>query len=158
MDATLSGFLGGVLGAVIGGFFVVWATNRQIKVVLAQTSGSAYERMYNQNLEIMRFIAEHPYLYPYFFSNKDISEAKNEEERVQVLTTADMIVSFIDMVLVQIQDIPADMHPNWIRYVTDQYQSSVVLRQHVHSHSSWYSSDLLKLLSMEQPANIITGT
>jgi hypothetical protein len=73
MDPTLSGILGGIIGAVtgavVGGFFAVWATNKQIKVLIAQTSGNVHERLYTQNLEIMRFIAEHPKLYPYFFCN-----------------------------------------------------------------------------------------
>ena len=147
MDATLSGFLAGIIGAVIGGVFVVWATNKQIKVVLAQTSGSVNERLYNQNLEVMRFIAEHPNLYPYFFSNKELSESKSEEERVQILSAADMIVGFMDLVAVQINELPKELRPSWRKYVIDQYKSSPVLRQHIDSHSDWYSSGVLKLVS-----------
>lgn len=147
MDSTLIVFLSGITGAVVGGLFAVWATNKQIKVVLAQTSGSVNERLYSQNLQIMQFIAEHPNLYPYFFRNKDFSEAKHEEERVQILSTADMIVGFMDLVSVLIGQLPKELRPNWESYVMDQYRSSSVLRRHIHSHACWYSSSVLNFIS-----------
>ncbi len=98
----------------------------------------------------MRFIAEHPNIYPYFFNNKDLSEAKDEEERVQILSTADMIVSFIDLIAVQLQDLPREHRPNWEKFMTDQYHSSPVLRSIFIRTSGWYSSSVLNLVTASE--------
>jgi len=151
MDATLSGLLGGIVGAVLGGLVVIWATKQQIRVLLAQTSGSVHERLYAQNLEIMRFLADHPQLYPYFFANKAISQAMGEMERLQILSTADMVVGFLDLVAVQVQELPNELRPNWENVILDQYHASAVVREHIHAHARWYSSSVLKHVSSEAP-------
>jgi hypothetical protein len=147
MDPTLMGFLGGVIGAGIGGVFAMWAANKQTMALMTETSGNVNERLYNQNLEIMRFLAEHPNLYPYFFSNKELGESMVETEKEQVQCTAAMIIGFMNLIAVQIDELPAAQRPNWNRYVMEQYESSDVLRRQIDSHSNWYCSGVLKLIS-----------
>jgi hypothetical protein len=161
MDEASMGFLGGIIGAAIGGFFVIWGTNKQTMALMTETSGNVNERLYNQNLEIMRFLAEHPKLYPYFFSNKDISESMGETEKEQVHCTAVMIIGFMNLIAVQIDELPEAQRPMWNRFVIDQYESSDVLRRHINSHSNWYCSGVLKLISeikeadsIEQPVSL----
>jgi hypothetical protein len=74
--AAVTGILGVILGAVIGGIFALKATKRQVEVMLLQSRGDVNERLYNQSLEIMRFFAENPELRPYFYDNQDLNEAK----------------------------------------------------------------------------------
>ena len=147
MDPTLSGFLGGIIGSVVAGLFVIWSTNRQTMALMAETSGSVNQQLYNQNLEVMRFIAEHPNLHPYFFSNKELSESKGEEEKAQILCTAVMVVGLMDLVAVEINELPEEFRASWERYVIDQYEYSAVVREQINSHSGWYSSGVLKLIS-----------
>jgi hypothetical protein len=147
MDPTLMGFLGGIIGAGIGGVFAMWAANKQTMALMTETSGNVNERLYNQNLEIMRFLAEHPNLYPYFFSNKELGESMGETEREQVHCTAAMIIGFMNLIAVQIDELPAAQRTNWNRYVTEQYEASNVLRRQIDSHSNWYCSGVLKLIS-----------
>ena len=149
------GFLGGVVGATIGGFFVIWGTNKQTMALMTETSGNVNERLYNQNLEIMRFLAEHPNLYPYFFSNKEIGESMSETEKEQVHCTAVMIVGFMNLIAVQIEELPEAQRPSWNRYVLEQYESSDVLRRHINSHSNWYCLGVLKLISEIKRADSI---
>jgi hypothetical protein len=146
MDEAMIGFLGGIMGAAIAGGFVVWATNKQTMALMAETNGNANERLYNQNLDIMRFIAEHPSLYPYFFKNKEMNESTKQVEREQVHCTAVMIVGFMNLIAVEINELTDTQRPSWTRYVLDQYESSSVIRQQIDSHSNWYCAGVLKLI------------
>jgi len=78
--AAVTGILGVILGAVIGGVFALKATKRQVEVMLLQSRGDVNERLYSQSLQIMRFFAENPELRPYFYDNKDLNEAPSELE------------------------------------------------------------------------------
>lgn len=147
MNEALMGFLGGVIGAGIGGVFVIWASNKQTMALMTETSGNVNERLYNQNLEIMRFLAEHPKLYPYFFSNKEFGESMGETEKEQIHCTAAMIIGFMNLIAVQINELPEAQRTNWNRYIIDQYESSGVLRQQIDSQSIWYCSGVLELIS-----------
>jgi hypothetical protein len=89
--AGLTGILGAVIGSLLGGVFALKATKRQVEVMLEQAREDVHERLYSQSLEIMKFFAEHPEVYPYFYDNKPLAKAANEMERLRVLSTAEMV-------------------------------------------------------------------
>jgi len=144
--AAIAGVLGVILGAVIGGVFALKATKRQIEVMLLQSRGDVNERLYSQSLEILRFIAENPELRPYFYDNKDLSRAESELERLRVLSTAEMVGGFMELVALQLAEQPAEIQPRWKAYIVDGYNSSVVLREHISTCTAWYADDFLRLL------------
>src|SRR4030095_7356504 len=111
--ATIVGLVGGILGAVIGGVFALKATKRQVEVMLEQARGDVNERLYGQSLEILKFFAENPELRPYFYDNKELSGASNEIERLRVLSTAEMVGGFMELVALQIDIQPAEIQPRW---------------------------------------------
>src|SRR5713101_4225651 len=129
--AAITGILGVILGAVIGGIFALKATKRQVEVMLLQSRGDVNERLYSQSLQIMKFFAENPEVRPYFYDNKDIARAGSELERLRVLSTAEMVSGFMELVALQIEDQPAEIQPRWKAYIVDQYNSSPVLREHL---------------------------
>jgi hypothetical protein len=153
MDPTLlaaaAGVIGAVVGAVLGGVFALKATKRQVEVMLLQARGDVNERLYSQSLEIMRFFAEHPEVRPYFYDNKELNKAQSELERLRVLSTAEMVSGFMELVALQLADQPAEIQPRWKAYIVDQYNSSSVLREHVATCAAWYSDDYLCLLPIE---------
>ncbi len=149
--AAVAGVLGVILGAVIGGVFALKATKRQVEVMLLQSRGDVNERLYNQSLEIMRFFAENPELRPYFYDNKELREAESELERLKVLSTAEMVSGFMELVALQLSEQPAEIQPRWKAYIVDGFNSSVVLREHLSTCTAWYADDFLSLL----PANSI---
>lgn len=114
--------------------------------MLRQSRGDVNERLYNQSLEIMRFFAENPEVRPYFYDNKDIARAGSELERLKVLSTAEMVSGFMELVALQIEDQPAEIRPRWKAYIVDGYDSSPVLREHISACRAWYADDLLTLL------------
>ena len=144
--AAIVGIIGVIVGALIGGIFVQRATKRQIEVMLLQSRGDVNERLYNQSLSIMKFFAEHPELRPYFYDNKDLTQAGTELEKLKVLSTAEMVAGFMELVALQIEEQPAEIQPRWKNYVVDEYNSSPVLREHLASCRAWYVDDLLRLL------------
>jgi hypothetical protein len=144
--AAISGVLGVILGAVIGGVFALKATKRQIEVMLLQSRGDVNERLYSQSLEILRFIAENPELRPYFYDNKDVGKTESELERLKVLSTAEMVGGFMELVALQLAEQPAEIQPRWKAYIVDGYNSSVVLREHLSTCTAWYADDFLRLL------------
>jgi hypothetical protein len=148
--AAVAGVLGVILGAVIGGVFALMATKRQIEVMMIQSRGDVNERLYSQSLEILRFFAENPELRPYFYDNKDLSRTESELEKLKVLSTAEMVGGFMELVALQVAEQPADIQPRWKAYIVDGYNSSVVLREHLSTCTAWYADDFLKLL----PASI----
>src|SRR6185436_9708688 len=115
--ATVVGLVGGILGAVIGGVFALKATKRQVEVMLKQARGDVNERLYGQSLEILRFFAENPTVRPYFYDNKDLRQAKDELEKLRVLSTAEMVGGFMELVALQIDEQPAEIQPRWKAYI-----------------------------------------
>jgi hypothetical protein len=144
--ATVVGLVGGILGAVIGGVFALKATKRQVEVMLKQARGDVNERLYGQSLDILRFFAENPAVRPYFYDNKDLSQAKDELEKLRILSTAEMVGGFMELVALQIDEQPADIQPRWKAYICDSYNSSPVLREHIETCKGWYADDFLRLL------------
>jgi len=151
--AAITGILGVIIGSVVGGLFVRQATRRQIEVMLLQSRGDVNERLYNQSLSIMKFFAENPELRPYFYDNKDLNRATSELERSKVLTAAEMVGGFMELVALQIQEQPAEIQPRWKAYIADAYNSSSVLREHLAACTSWYADDLLRLLPASAETN-----
>jgi hypothetical protein len=144
--AGLTGILGAVIGSVLGGVFALKATKRQVEVMLAQIREDVHERLYSQSLEIMKFFAEHPEVYPYFYDNKPLAKAGSEMERLRVLSTAEMVSGFMELVALQIEQQPAEIKPRWKAYLADTYNSSSVVREHLVCCEAWYAEDLLRLL------------
>jgi hypothetical protein len=157
MDPTLLAAVAGVLGVVIGaliGFFSLKAAKRQVEIMLKHSRGDVNERLYSQSLVIMQFFAEHPEVRPYFYDNKDLSQAGSELEKLRILSTAEMVAGFMELVALQMDDQPAEIQPRWKAYIVDGYNSSPVLRAHVASCVAWYADDFLRLL----PTNTIESS
>lgn len=144
--AALSGIGGAIIGAVLGGVFALKATKRQVEVMLEQIREDVHERLYSQSLEIMKFFAEHPEVRPYFYDNKPLTNAESEQEQLRVLSTAEMVSGFMELVALQIEQQPAEIKPRWRAYIADTYNSSSVVREHLAACEAWYADDLLRLL------------
>ena len=147
--AAVAGVGGGVIGAVVGGVFALKAAKRQVEVMLQQSRGDVNERLYSQSLVIMRFFAENPEVRPYFYDNKDLGRAENELEKLKVLSTAEMVAGFMELVALQLSEQPAEIQPRWKAYIVDAYNSSPVLREHLSTCTPWYADDFLRILPIE---------
>jgi hypothetical protein len=147
--AAVAGIAGGIMGAVVGGVFALKAAKRQVEVMLEQSRGDVNERLYSQSLVIMRFFAENPEVRPFFYDNKDLSSAESELQKLKVLSTAEMVAGFMELVALQMAEQPAEIQPRWKAYIVDAYNSSAVLREHLSTCTPWYADDFLRLLPIE---------
>src|SRR5438309_11900683 len=129
--AAIAGVLGVILGAVIGGVFALKATKRQVEVMLLQSRGDVNERLYSQSLVIMKFFAENPELRPYFYDNKDLSRAESELQKLKILSAAEMVGGFMELVALQIGEQPAEIQPRRQNYLVDSCSSIAVVRYHL---------------------------
>jgi len=68
---------------------------------------------------------------------------------LKVLSTAEMVGGFMELVALQIEEQPAEIQPRWKNYILDSYSSSSVVREHLATCSAWYADDLLRLLPIE---------
>ena len=144
--AALTGILGAILGAVLGGVFALKAAKRQVEVMVRHSRGNVNERLYNQSLSIMIFFAENPEVRPYFYDSKPIERAATDLERSKVLSTAEMVGGFVELVALQIEEQPKEIQERWKAYIADLFNSSSVLREHLAASATWYADDLLRLL------------
>jgi hypothetical protein len=150
--AALAGIIGAIIGAVLGGVFALKAARQQVEVMVQHSRGDVNERLYSQSLSIMIFFAENPEVRPYFYDNKDLSRATSELERLRVLSTAEMVGGFIELVALQIEEQPPEIQLRWKSYISDLFNSSRVLREHLTVSAAWYAEDLLRLLPVPAPA------
>jgi hypothetical protein len=152
--AAGTGLLGVILGAVIGGVFALKATKRQIEVMMVQARGDVNERLYSQSLQLLQFFAENPALRPYFSDNKDLSKSDDELHRMRVLSAAEMVAGFMELVALQLPEQPPEIQPRWRAYVVDGYNSSAVVREHIDYCVNWYADAFLRLLPRQsKPSN-----
>jgi hypothetical protein len=152
---AVAGVLGGIIGAVVGGLYTLRAATKQIEVMMVQLRGDVNERLYNQNLEIMHFFAENPKLRPYFYDNKELTESESEEEKMKILGTAEMVAGFMELVAIQITEIPEPIQARWKKYIVDEYNSSPVLRQTFERQADWYADEILKILPKREGKTLI---
>jgi hypothetical protein len=154
MLAAVAGVLGVIIGALIGGIFSLKAAKRQVEVMLKHSRGDVNERLYSQSLVIMQFFAEHPEVRPYFYDQKDLNQAESELEKLRILSTAETVAGFMELVALQMDVQPAEIQTRWKAYLVDGYTSSPVLREHVASCVTWYADEFLCLL----PTNSIESS
>jgi len=116
MDPTVLAAIAGVIGAVIG----------------AVLGGVFALKAAKRQVEVM---VRH--------SRGDVNERLYN---LKVLSTAEMVAGFMELVALQIEDQPAEIQPRWKAYIVDGYKSSVVLREHISDCVAWYADDFLHLL------------
>jgi hypothetical protein len=100
-----------------------------------------------ESLEILRFLAEHPETYDYFYNGK----AAIGEEDNTVRYATEMIVNYMEHVVLQMDSLPRDAQKSWNDFVVDTYSRSPVIRAHLKGFKEWYSPALLAMVENVQP-------
>ena len=113
------------------------ASKQQLEVLARQGQGAAHERLYHHNLEWQQFLVEHPDLRSFFYDNKSL-DGLSDSERVLPLLGAEMLAGFLELIVLQYEEVPKAVQPFWERFVRDSYKSSPVLRTYFTTHGKWY--------------------
>lgn len=96
---------------------------------------SVSERLASQSIEILKYIADDPQLYEYFYKNKPlVIEAPT---RTKVLCCAEIMANFLEHISLQRPSLPVASQEALMRYVRDHYSASRVVREFVTDHRHW---------------------
>ncbi len=101
-------------------------------------------RLCDQTLEIIRFLAEKPETYDYFYRNKALEE--NDPNEVYILYAAEALATLMEHLTLQKANLPKPQWAVWQRFIVSQYENSSVIRDFIQSHRSWYASELLSIV------------
>jgi hypothetical protein len=125
------------MGAVALGL-VAW----QIKQARTTIQGSTNARLMSESLEILRFLADHPENYDYFYKCKSPHEAPSETLKC----IAEMFSNYMEHVVQQLTTMPKPERAYWSKFVKDTYARSPVIRKHLKDFKDWYDPRLHKLV------------
>jgi hypothetical protein len=128
----------------VGGIFFVWHQIRQVSVSLRSSTN---ERLMSESLEILRFLAEHPGNYDYFYNGKKPPEDADESLKY----ATEMLANYMEHVVQQRDTLPKDTRESWDGFVKDTYARSPVVRTHLASFKEWYDPRLHKLVEKVAP-------
>jgi hypothetical protein len=117
---------------------------RQIRQVDLSTRGETYGELYSQQHSITTFFIENLQLRPYFYDNREI---ETEANYLQIMAVAEMVADFLEHIYLQLPNLPADVREGWAAYMERIYSNSPALRIHFDANGSWYSEELLEMLS-----------
>jgi hypothetical protein len=132
-----------VLGGVTA--YYIW---RQLAAVVLAGQSDVSERLASQSIEIIKYVADDPQLYAYFFENKPLSGAS--AERTKVLCCVEMVANFLELVVLQGPSLSSASREAWLLYVHDHFHSSCVVREFVSAHRDWYADVFLKFVDPDQ--------
>ena len=141
--ATLA--ISGLAGAVIGAVAVLLSGRRaeDSKRKAAEASATAY--LNSGSVEILKFLADHPRLYDYFYSKKPVPE--DSDLYVHAMIAAEMVATYAELILRQIRSFQSeDLEKPWRSYAHFLCQSRAV-HTHIADHPDWYTQELRELSS-----------
>jgi hypothetical protein len=128
------------------------SATEQVKELAAERDGatrarltSVYQNITMQMHDIHRLFIDNPRLKRYFYENE--SQTKGDADSDRVACIAEMLVDFMDNVLVQaptLESMPA--LSGWCDYFKYLYRHSPAIRDYWARRHTWYTDDLGKLL------------
>jgi hypothetical protein len=127
-----------------GGIIFVWQQIKQVKISLQSGTN---ERLMAESLEILRFLADHPGNYDYFYHSKDPPETQDESLKC----ATEMIANYLEHVVLQKDTLPKEVQETWYRFVTDTYARSPIVRSHLKKYRDWYDVRLHEMVANVKP-------
>ena len=116
---------------------------RQIKQVERTIVGATYERLTAESIEILRFLAEEPASYPYFYEGKELEE--NSPHRVFVLYAVEAIANYLEHVCLQSINMTKGDWRVWDDFLVDTLRNSPTIRNHLKRRKNWYMEFLVEV-------------
>jgi len=131
----------------------LWFMQRQTSSGADSLKNGAYQNCANQLFTIDKVFVKYPELHRYFYSGMDVSEGDPAYERVVVV--AELVLDFIDTVLIQEAALPAYWHlERWEPYFIDLFISGPVLCRYLSLNKSWYPQRMIHLMEKGERARI----
>ena len=129
-----------VLVNIVGFIFVI----RQIKQQSLATRGETYTSLCGLSYDILMMIADRPYLYEFFYNNKELTA--DYPHRIEVLCCCEMIANYCDNTLTQKENMPRSAWRKWKKFIRQQIEISLVLKGFFEDYAEWYSPEITEIL------------
>jgi hypothetical protein len=133
--------------AAVGSFLVtaigLYAVYVQIKKLRESIWSNTHSKLCDQSFELIKFLAEKPTTYDYFYHGKVLEDG--DKDRVYVLYAAEALANFLEHLVLQKQNLPEQQWDVWRRFIYSTYECSAVLRSFIHSHRDWYCDELISM-------------
>jgi hypothetical protein len=135
------------IAVLLGGVsaYCIW---RQLTALALTGQANVSERLASQSIEILKYIANDPLLYEYFYENKPLLDER--PERAKVLCCAEIVANFLEHIVLQRPSLPRASREAWMLYVRDHYNASSVVREFVTHHRDWYADVFVKFVDAGQ--------
>jgi hypothetical protein len=117
---------------------------RQVRQIERTIRGDVNERLYNQNLEILKCFVDDPEIRPFFYDNKEVEPT--HPSYLKIVCIAEILASYLELVYVQLDEMPPKIRGTWKTYMKAMYANSPSLRQHLKENEDWYYSGLISVL------------
>lgn len=124
----------------------VLLTRRLAESSGAQTSGSAHERIYNQNHAVLTVMATYPATRPFFYNETPLSACSSQEDRDRVLMIAEMYAGLLEQIALHLPGLPGTVRGQWQLFICDAYRLSPAIQHYFRYFGQWYSPVLVGLL------------
>jgi hypothetical protein len=138
--------------AILLGCLSAYSIWRTLKEMSLANQASISERLASQSFEILRYIADDPQLYEYFYKNKELVD--KGPTGTKVLCWAEIMANFLEHIFLQRPSLPDASQEAWMRYVQDHYAASRVVRDFVTEHRRWYAHAFMNFIeTVPRPGN-----
>jgi hypothetical protein len=117
----------------------------QIKKLRDAIWGDTNGRLCEQSFELLKFLAEKPETYDYFYVGKPLED--DHPNKVFILYACEAMANFLEHVVLQRGNLPKHQWVAWSRYIRSTYEASPAIREFIEINRDWYSDDLIKLIA-----------
>ena len=125
---------------------------RHVTIGVLAVRANASERLATRSSEILKYIADDPSLYGFFYENKPL--VGEQHERVKVLCCAEIMAHFLEHIVLQKRSLPKTSRDAWMVYVREHYAMSLVVREFIAEHRSWYAEAFLQFIELSKRTEI----
>lgn len=119
----------------------LWAVFIQIRKLRVALWSDTQGRLCDQSFELLRFLAERPETYDYFYKNKPLEQ--HDPNRAYILYAAEALANFMEHLILQRANLPEHQWSVWHRFIISSYENCPVLQDFLQTHRSWYASEFL---------------
>lgn len=137
--------IGSLASAVISfvGFVLVW---RQIKLTNENLKQNNHTSIYTINTNIYQYLAEHGYLRPYLYENKELEN--NDPNKQELLGFCELLADFFEFIIIEEDTLDQNLIKPWEFYMRKIYKNSPVFRNFMEEGKDQYTETLYSILTM----------
>jgi hypothetical protein len=128
------------VGSLVVTAIGLYAVYVQIRKLREAVWGDTHGKLCDESLELLKFLAEKPQTYDYFYKGKELEP--DHPDRVFVLYASEALVNFLEHLVLQKRNLPEPQWATWRRFICSTYESSPTVRSFLKERRDWYSEDL----------------